>query len=256
MSGDPRASSRRLRGRRREVAATEKGAGRRESGAVTAETALALPALVIALGAVLGAGQVAVAKVQCLDAARAGARAAARGDSPAAISAAATGLAPRSGQVQVSAGGGYVRVRVNARVQLPLPGRPGLDVTGEARAAAERGSGSVLVLAAVSVVWLLATLLGLLGPVIAARHRAEAAADLAALAAAQYLMDPVSAASGSDPGACARAQRVAEVNGAGVQSCTANGMNVKVLTYIPLSGVLTVLGPATATARAGPAPKE
>jgi Flp pilus assembly protein TadG len=50
-------------------------------GSVTAETAAMLPALVIVLAAALWAIQAVAAQLQCVDAARAAARAAARGES-------------------------------------------------------------------------------------------------------------------------------------------------------------------------------
>jgi hypothetical protein len=52
---------------------------------VTAELAVVLPAVTLVLAAVLSVGQAVVAQLACVDAARAGARAAARGDDPAAV---------------------------------------------------------------------------------------------------------------------------------------------------------------------------
>ncbi|WP_460461262.1 TadE family type IV pilus minor pilin, partial [Angustibacter peucedani] len=51
-----------------------------DAGTATAELAVALPAVVLALAAVVGAGQAVMGQVAVVDAARAGARAAARGD--------------------------------------------------------------------------------------------------------------------------------------------------------------------------------
>lgn len=51
----------------------------RQNGAATAELAVAMPAVMVVLAAVLSVGQAVLAKVTCVDAARAGARAAARG---------------------------------------------------------------------------------------------------------------------------------------------------------------------------------
>jgi Flp pilus assembly protein TadG len=50
-----------------------------QHGAATAELAVAMPAVMVVLAAVLSVGQAVLAKVTCVDAARAGARAAARG---------------------------------------------------------------------------------------------------------------------------------------------------------------------------------
>ena len=53
---------------------------RGQSGMVTAEFAVVLPAIVLVLGLSLGALGLALDQVRCVDAARAGARAASRGD--------------------------------------------------------------------------------------------------------------------------------------------------------------------------------
>ncbi|MFJ1795385.1 TadE family type IV pilus minor pilin [Kitasatospora griseola] len=86
---------------------------------VTAETAVALPALVL-LAAMLIWGVVAAgAQIRCVDAARAGARAAARGDSDAAAVAAAA--APPGAKVTVALDTATARVTVEA--PCPGPGR-------------------------------------------------------------------------------------------------------------------------------------
>ena len=54
----------------------------RDRGTVTAELALALPAVTVLLAAVLVVGSAGIGQLRCADAARAGARAAALGDSP------------------------------------------------------------------------------------------------------------------------------------------------------------------------------
>lgn len=85
---------------------------------MTAELALTLPAVVLVLSALLGAGQVIGAQLRCVDAARAGARLAARGEPIALVAVVGRRLAPDGGQVQVSTGGGVVTVGVSARVRL------------------------------------------------------------------------------------------------------------------------------------------
>ncbi|MFJ5922391.1 TadE family type IV pilus minor pilin [Kitasatospora sp. NPDC092948] len=86
---------------------------------VTAETAVALPALVL-LAAMLIWGVVAAgAQIRCVDAARAGARAAARGDGDAAAVAAAA--APAGAKVAVALDATTARVTVEA--PCPGPGR-------------------------------------------------------------------------------------------------------------------------------------
>lgn len=112
----------------------------RETGSVTAELVVALPALVLTLAAALwgvGAGS---AQVRCLDAAREGARSAARGEPPAEVLAAARRAAPDGAAIRVSRRDGLVRVAVSASVPAPGPlgGRaPALHVSGTASAAVE-----------------------------------------------------------------------------------------------------------------------
>ena len=86
---------------------------------VTAELAVALPAVVLVLGACLAGVSAGIDQIRCVDAARLGARAAARGDSAAASRAAALAAAPEGAVVTIGAGGGQaagvVRVVVEAR---------------------------------------------------------------------------------------------------------------------------------------------
>ena len=91
---------------------------RREDGSVVAEFALALPAVLVLLAVVLGGARVVLAQLDCVDAARAGARAAARGDGPEVARAAATALAPAGAAVSVRSGAGSVVVEVSARQAL------------------------------------------------------------------------------------------------------------------------------------------
>ncbi|MCZ4117821.1 pilus assembly protein [Streptomyces sp. H39-S7] len=100
-----------------------------ERGFVTAEAAVALPVMVL-FTTVLLAGLMAVAaQIQCVDAARAGARAAARSEPDAAAVAAARSAAPRGAAVSLARDGELVRVRVTARAPL-------LEVALHAEAAA------------------------------------------------------------------------------------------------------------------------
>lgn len=84
------------------------------------------------------------------------------------------------------------------------------------------------------------------GSAVIARHRAQAAADLAALAAAAQI------ASGSEF-ACAQATLVARAMGGAVTGCATDGLEVvvHVETAVGLGGWR--FGPAQAAARAGPA---
>lgn len=112
---------------------------------------------------------------------------------------------------------------------------------GARRGAADRGSGSVLVIALVAVSVVLAGVVGLMAGVQTARARAQAAADLGALAGAHRLL--VGAGD-----ACARAREVVERNGATLVRCEEVGAGaVAVRTVVP-----SPVGGAAAAARAGP----
>ncbi|MCW2940492.1 MAG: helicase [Actinomycetia bacterium] len=76
----------------------------------------------------------------------------------------------------------------------------------------DRGSGTVLVLAVMGVVWMVAYACMVAGGVRVARQRAHAAADQAALAAAAYGLEGPSAA-------CARATAIAHGMGAVLSGC-------------------------------------
>ncbi|WP_125078752.1 Rv3654c family TadE-like protein [Mycobacterium sp. P7213] len=82
-----------------------------------------------------------------------------------------------------------------------------------------------------------------LGGAVIARHRAQAIADLAALAGAGRL--PAGPAE-----ACARVKMLGARMHAGEITCTADGLDVVVTVAMPVPGWR--LGPASATARAGP----
>lgn len=84
-----------------------------------------------------------------------------------------------------------------------------------------------------------------LGAAVAARHRAQAAADLAALAAAALL--PEGAVT-----ACGRAAALAERLMVRQTSCRIDGLDVVVTVAAPVGVAAGVLGPARAAARAGP----
>ena len=80
-----------------------------------------------------------------------------------------------------------------------------------------------------------------LGSVVLARHRAQAVADLAALAAAATLPQGPTAA-------CARAITVARQMHVGDPGCRPDGLDVIVTVEVPVAH----LGVASASARAGP----
>jgi len=105
---------------------------------VTAETALVLPAVVLVLALVLGVGKVVSVQLQCIDAARAAARQAARGESGEIVGAVARRFGPGGARVSVSRGNGTVDVEVSATVHLPGPGWPVAQVRGHAVAQVEQ----------------------------------------------------------------------------------------------------------------------
>ncbi|MGX1852872.1 TadE family type IV pilus minor pilin [Streptomyces sp. NPDC055299] len=107
----------------------------RDAGFVTAETAVVLPVLVAVVAALIWGLMAACARIECVDAARAGARAAARSEPPSAVISAARGAAPRGARVVLAREGDLVRVRVEA--QLPGVARLTVRVRGEAVALAE-----------------------------------------------------------------------------------------------------------------------
>ncbi|MEU6424652.1 TadE family type IV pilus minor pilin [Microbispora sp. NPDC046973] len=87
---------------------------------MTAETAVALPALVLVLTASLWVVTIVGAQLRCVDAARAGARAAARGEAAEEVSAAVLRLAPKGATVSVRVGADTTRVEVVATVRPPF----------------------------------------------------------------------------------------------------------------------------------------
>src|SRR4051794_37521944 len=169
-----------------------------------------MPAVVLAMTSVLAVGQAVLGQLFCVDAARAGARAAARGEDDARVRTVSTAAAGSPAAVVSVSRGSQIRVAVRRPVHLLGLG-PTLTARGEAVAEPEqldRGSATVLVLAAVLLAALLAVATGLLGSAVLASHRARAAADLSALAAADAV------ALHGPTAACGAAQKVAQLNGA------------------------------------------
>src|SRR3954471_18401909 len=83
----------------------------------------------------------------------------------------------------------------------------------------ERGSATVWVLALSGVLACVGLAVVLVGAAVVARHRASAAADLAALAAAGRAVT-------GEPDACAVAARVAEGNSASLAACVVEGSGI------------------------------
>lgn len=136
---------------------------------------------------------------------------------------------------------------------LPGCAPPGSDavscdsVSAAAAASDGRDRGAATVWAAGAIAVLLAVaLFGLhLGGVMVARHQAESAADLAALAGA-------GAAVAGEQTACADAVRVADRMRVRVLSCRAQGWDVLVEVAARPAGRAGIFGEAKGRARAGP----
>lgn len=113
----------------------------RDRGSVTAETALALPVLMVVLAMAVWVLAAVGAQLRCVDAASGAARAAARGESPAAVASLGRSLAPGGAQVRVEQRGEQVHVTVSARVQpfAVLSVLPALEVSGRSVALVEPG---------------------------------------------------------------------------------------------------------------------
>lgn len=113
------------------------------------------------------------------------------------------------------------------------------------RLTGERGAATVV--AAVGMVALVSVFAcgAHLGAAVVARHRAQAAADLAALTAATLLVGGVDAA-------CGQASSVAMRMGARVAECAVADLDVIVHTEVDVSIGRFGMGPARAVARAGP----
>lgn len=106
---------------------------------MTVELALAMPVLFAVLGLALWAVSAAGLAMDCTDAARAGARAAARGDSEAAVRALVERTGPRGSVLSLQRQGGLVTVTVRARTSPPGPfSLPGFTVGGAAVAEVEQ----------------------------------------------------------------------------------------------------------------------
>jgi Flp pilus assembly protein TadG len=86
---------------------------------VTAELALALPTLMLIVAVGIWMQSAVALQARCQDAARAGARAAARGDPDAAIRSAIGAALPAGANVGISRAGRQVTVTVSASVPVP-----------------------------------------------------------------------------------------------------------------------------------------
>ena len=107
---------------------------------VTAETAVVLPVLLLVLAGAVAALTVVGAQLRCVDAAREGARAAARGDDAASVRSVAARAAPDEAVTTVAVRGEEVTVTVSADVAALGPVSLGMHVSAEAVAQREPGA--------------------------------------------------------------------------------------------------------------------
>lgn len=110
-----------------------------EGGYATAEAAVALPSLLVVLAVAVGVLLTVSAQLRCVDAARAAARAASRGDPDAAAVGVGRTIAPAGARVTVSHSGRDVAVAVDVTVRF-THWLPGLHVGARAVAEAEAGA--------------------------------------------------------------------------------------------------------------------
>lgn len=110
----------------------------------------------------------------------------------------------------------------------------------------ERGSATIWTVGLMALVFAVAAAVMIVGTARVARHRAQSAADLSALAAARLAF--------ADPGqSCVRASSLAEQNGARVTRCSVDDggiaeIEVTMWIALPLKGRVVI----NADARAGP----
>jgi Flp pilus assembly protein TadG len=102
---------------------------------VSAETALVLPVLLLVLATAVGALVVVGSQLRCVDAAREGVRAAARGESARVVRTLVARAAPSGASMSLATGDGALTVTVTAPVRplgpLPLVVRVTAAATGE-----------------------------------------------------------------------------------------------------------------------------
>ena len=110
----------------------------------------------------------------------------------------------------------------------------------------DEGSATIWSVGGIAALFLVATAVLAMGAVVQTRHRATAAADLAALAAATYAPD-------GPPAACDQARWVADHMRVRLTSCEVVGWDALVEVSVALPGELHRFGQVTEHSRAGPA---
>jgi secretion/DNA translocation related TadE-like protein len=126
-------------------------------------------------------------------------------------------------------------------VSVPIERAPGLP--------GDRGSGSVLVITVIMLVAAAMVMVTTLGSGYLARHGAAAAADLAALAAAEQLRTGT-----GDP--CVTAREVSQANGAALLECTVSAWQVEVAVEAAVRTTNGWLADPVRRARAGVEPPQ
>lgn len=114
-------------------------------GAVTAEFAVVLPAVLLLLALLLAGSAAGVTQLRLEEAARAGARALARGESPGAVDGIVRTLAGASASAAVVADGEWLSVTVSDRVGGPFGSTVPWTLTARASARAEAATSAAAV---------------------------------------------------------------------------------------------------------------
>lgn len=109
----------------------------------------------------------------------------------------------------------------------------------------ERGSATVLAAGVMAALVVTAVAFTAVGQASAARHRAQGAADAAALAAAAKVLF-------GEEEACGAARAMVEKSGSELEGCEVGGLEVTVHVSEVATGIPTAFGPARAVSRAGP----
>jgi secretion/DNA translocation related TadE-like protein len=109
----------------------------------------------------------------------------------------------------------------------------------------DRGAATVWLLAAGLVLVAMGVAAAAVGSAAVARHRAETAADLGALAGAMHAVE-------GEQSACARAAAIVAANGGRLARCGLNGFDLTIAVEVPVRPVRGVARTAHAAARAGP----
>jgi Flp pilus assembly protein TadG len=111
---------------------------RSSKGSVTAETAAMLPALMVVLAAALWAVQAVGAQLECVDAARTAARAAARGEHLDQVRDLARSITHPNAEITVNRTPEHTTVQISVAVRPPWgPNLPAVQVSASATAATE-----------------------------------------------------------------------------------------------------------------------